>query len=318
MFKKSSNLTAAGIPELWEPDGKEPINAEMLTAWVEANRTELLAELRTSGGILFRGFGLTEIAQFECLGEACLTGLKSYIGGASQRSRVKGAVYTSTDASSKLNIEQHNESAYQPEMPQLILFFCKTPSRTGGQTPICNSRAIYERLPESVRKRFISKRVLYVNNLNGGFGLGKSWQKQFETEDQAVVEDYLKRNNYDFEWIGDGLRTKIVCDAIKPHPVTGELCWIGQPHHWHPTNLQPAVREKMSRRLSPMEMPLNAFFGDGNEISESDLELIRGAITAETVEFDWQSGDVILLDNYLMAHGRRPFTGSREVYVALA
>ncbi|MDA2921410.1 TauD/TfdA family dioxygenase, partial [Desulfobacterota bacterium AH_259_B03_O07] len=31
----------------------------------------------------------------------------------------------------------------------------------------------------------------------------------------------------------------------------------------------------------------------------------------------WQKGDVMVLDNYLVAHGRRPFKGPRKILVAM-
>ncbi len=35
---------------------------------------------------------------------------------------------------------------------------------------------------------------------------------------------------------------------------------------------------------------------------------------SEDIVFDtpWQTGDVVLLDNFLVMHGRRPFTGTRK------
>jgi alpha-ketoglutarate-dependent taurine dioxygenase len=30
----------------------------------------------------------------------------------------------------------------------------------------------------------------------------------------------------------------------------------------------------------------------------------------------WQQGDVIVLDNFSMAHGRMPYKGPREIYVS--
>jgi hypothetical protein len=35
------------------------------------------------------------------------------------------------------------------------------------------------------------------------------------------------------------------------------------------------------------------------------------------VRFDWQKGDVILLDNMLVAHARDPFEGPRKIVVAM-
>ena len=34
--------------------------------------------------------------------------------------------------------------------------------------------------------------------------------------------------------------------------------------------------------------------------------------------FSWQEGDIVILDNYRMGHGRLPFTGERQVYIAFS
>ena len=37
----------------------------------------------------------------------------------------------------------------------------------------------------------------------------------------------------------------------------------------------------------------------------------------EKIIFPWQEGDVMLLDNMSVAHGREPYVGEREVIVAM-
>jgi hypothetical protein len=48
------------------------------------------------------------------------------------------------------------------------------------------------------------------------------------------------------------------------------------------------------------------------------LDEIRDAYDRARVLFPWQTGDIMLLDNMLVAHGRMPYTGPRKVVVALA
>ncbi|MNG37044.1 Taurine catabolism dioxygenase TauD, TfdA family [compost metagenome] len=65
-------------------------------------------------------------------------------------------------------------------------------------------------------------------------------------------------------------------------------------------------------------MPRNTFHADGSTISDAVFDEVRAALEAETVSFAWQDGDVMMLDNMLIAHARNPFKGPRKVVVAMA
>ena len=44
---------------------------------------------------------------------------------------------------------------------------------------------------------------------------------------------------------------------------------------------------------------------------------IYDALEAQEIAFPWHSGDLLLIDNIAVAHGRNPFKGQRDVQVAL-
>ena len=52
--------------------------------------------------------------------------------------------------------------------------------------------------------------------------------------------------------------------------------------------------------------------------SPEALAAIRAAYEQEMVSFPWAEGDVLMLDNMLVAHGRRPYAGPRKVLVGMA
>ena len=78
------------------------------------------------------------------------------------------------------------------------------------------------------------------------------------------------------------------------------------------------MRESLEELLDPEDMPRNVFFADGSPIDDDIFDEIRGVLAEETVMFPWQAGDVLMLDNMLVAHARTPFKGSRKVVVAMA
>jgi hypothetical protein len=58
-------------------------------------------------------------------------------------------------------------------------------------------------------------------------------------------------------------------------------------------------------------------FGDGSAIDRSDMAVAIDLADKLTFDIPWQTGDVVLLDNFLTMHGRRPFKGERRVLAAL-
>jgi hypothetical protein len=287
-----------------------------LRAWVAQNTDRVRDLLRTRGAILFRGFGIRDAVQLEALSHALSPAMLDYVYGSTPRRRESGQVYTSTEYPADQTIPLHNEMAYASRWPMKIWFMCSVAATSGGETPIADSRRVYDRIPAEIRERFMCYGISYIRNF--GSGIDISWQDAFETSDRSAVERYCQVSGISYEWFGsDRLRTSQVCQAATRHPETGEFVWFNQAHLFHLSNHEPGVRAALAS-MRANELPRNALYGDGTKIEDGVIAQIRAAYEAETIMTPWRDGDVMLLDNMLMAHGRNSFNGPRKILVAMA
>ncbi|MGZ9706473.1 TauD/TfdA family dioxygenase [Pseudomonas sp. GNP013] len=290
---------------------------QSIHALEQSVRDSLDASLRTVGGVLFRGFTVATPIDFKRFAASFGAPLASYEFGSTPRSKVFAGVYSSTEYPAHQFIPLHNEQAYTRPWPSRIWFHCIKASETGGETPICDSRLIYQRMPAEIRELFASRELLYVRNYSGALDL--PWQQVFNTEDRAQVERYCQDNGIEWEWKTDGeLRTRQRCPAVLQHPETGEWVWFNQAHLFHVSAIEPAVRASLLAAVGEENLPRHVYFGDGSPIADALLDSVRAVYDQTAVSFPWQAGDILMLDNRLVAHGRNPYTGDRKVIVAMA
>jgi alpha-ketoglutarate-dependent taurine dioxygenase len=283
-------------------------------------RDEIRDALYRHGALLFRGFDVSDADTFESVTRAFSSKPFSYVGGGSPRTRISGEVFTSTEYAAHANVPLHNEASYFKVVPEFIWFFCKLAPQVAGETPLGDMRRVLQRLDPDLVARCDEVGVMYVNNLHGGGGFGKSWQQTYQSDDRAEVETRLRQRGVEFEWTADGgLRAIMHAPGLRTHPVTGTKYWGNQIASWHPATLPAGAADSLLRLYrDPMNFPKAAFFGDGNPILDDTARSIAAALAAEETTFAWREGDVLLVDNQAIAHGRRPFVGARQIMVALA
>jgi alpha-ketoglutarate-dependent taurine dioxygenase len=266
--------------------------------------------------MLFRGTGATTAATFQPIAEALCERLVDYVYRSTPRTTRAAHVYTATEYRADADIPLHHENAYQRDWPMKLIFCCTQPAASGGETPLARSADVIRRLDASLVQTFRERRITYVRNY--GHGVDLSWQTTFQTDSQQEVEAYCAREGLEFAWLPGGrLRTRQTCDAVARHPMTGEEIWFNQAHLFHVSSLGRENSREMLELFDEQDLPRHACFGDGSALDELALEQIRGAYAGEAVSFTWQAGDVLLVDNMLVAHGRRPFSGARQVLVAM-
>lgn len=289
-----------------------------LGALLRAHQADLWPALHRHGALLFRGFSLEDAASFQAAFRAFCPQLRNYQGGDSPRSAVTEKVYTSTTYPSELTIPLHNEMSYSRDYPSLIAFYCDTAPLAGGETPLADCRRATRALAPDLLERFQQKKLRYIQNLPNRAGIGKSWQLTFETEDRAQVEAIAEARGATLRWRADGsLRVEEIVDPLVTHPRTGEPLFFCQAHLWHPSALDERTRRTLLRRMPEEDLYHHCTFGDGTPLLPEELAQWQRALDASAVAIPWQRGDLLVVDNLLVAHGRNPFFGARRILVAM-
>ncbi|WP_405113255.1 TauD/TfdA family dioxygenase [Micromonospora sp. NBC_01405] len=278
---------------------------------------DLTGLLAREKAVVFRGFHVT----VDVLGDVIdqlLPDRLAYVHGNSPRTKVGRNVYTSTEYPPEFTISMHNELSYASQWPARLLFFCETAPDSGGATPVVDGEKWLESLDDEVRDAFAFG-VRYRQNLHGGRGLGKSWQDTFETDDRDAVEEFLASARAEWQWQPDGrLTVAQQRPATAVHPVTGTQVWFNQADQWHAAGLGSETAAALAQVMPADELPQSVAFADGSPIPAAYVEQIRDRGLANAVDVGWHTGDVLLVDNVLVGHGRRPFTGRRRVLVAMS
>lgn len=277
--------------------------------------------LERAGGVLFTGFHVASIDAFQRFAGSFGDPLIGYEFASTPRSQVEGAVYTSTEYPPHRSIPLHNEQSYTREWPLRIWFHCALAARTGGATPIADSRAVYRALDPALVARFAKRELRYVRNF--GQGLDLPWQQAFGADDPRAVERICAARGIACEWRDgdDGellLRTEERCQAVARHPRTGDMVWFNQANLFHLSALDDDMQEALVDAVGIENVPRNVYYGDGAPLEADALAEIRGVLDQQRIVFPWVTGDVLMLDNMLTAHARDPFEGPRKVVVAMA
>lgn len=269
------------------------------------------------GGVLLRNFQIHSLSEFNQFAQTVRPDLLDYVYRSTPRTKLGGKIYSATEYPSNRRIPLHNEFSYFSSWPEKIFFFCVIAPTVNGQTPICDSRLVYNSINPEITKLFNDKKVMYRRNYNPHVDL--PWQTVFQTENSNEVEAFCETNGISYRWTNNGecLSTEQICQATTTHPKTGESVWFNQAHLFHISSLSDEDQKTLLDELGYEHLTRNSFFGDGSEIPIDLLDHIRAAYDQHTFMFDWQRGDIMVLDNVLMAHGRNTYSGERKLAVAM-
>lgn len=287
-----------------------------LADFVAVQKDTIDAQLAKAGAILFRGFDVSDADAFDAAVVAYGEENFAYSESLSNAVRVNVTerVFTANEAPPSTSIYLHHEMAQTPIFPSKLFFYCEIAPGEGGATPLCRSDWVADRLAATdpdLLTDFSGKGVRYTNVMpaddDAGSGQGRSWRSTLSAETREDAEQRLQSLSYEWEWQSD--------DSLRATtPVLSALRTVGEGRDVFFNQLIAAFRGWKDSRNDPAK---SIAFGDGSPIAAEDMDHVIAIADDLTVDLEWQAGDVALVDNMLVMHGRRPFAGKRRVLASL-
>lgn len=280
------------------------------------NADALAKEAAQSGALLLRGLPLATPEDFDAAVAAFGLPNFPYEDSLSNAVRVvyTSRVFSANEAPPETTIFLHHEMAQTPVYPSRLFFFCQKAAEQGGETPLCRSDVLWERIEKELpglAQNCLNKGLKYSNVMPAeadlSSGMGRSWQSTLSVDSREKAEVRLSELEYSWDWIEqDGLRvTSPTLPAIRELG-GGKRSFFNQ--------LIAAFKGWKDSRNDPSK---SITYGDGSSLDPCAIERVCELADELTFDLPWQDGDLALVDNYLCMHGRRSFKGSRKVLASL-
>lgn len=251
-------------------------------------------------------------------------------GSTAQRTEINSVLSTANEGPATRVLYQHNEFSRFFSYPSILFFVCTKFNAEGGETPLVHGGEYFERLfkeyPEEIKK--LAKKGLYFeqtwplvtdNNTSWSdrFCFGRHLNKESEDiEEQKKKAEVLVKSKVSTEFEWDSENNLVVHQRTDPirlyEPSLGDELY---PVFFNSIATYYAdIKYNLSghRKTKPLK------YNDGEIIPEAFLDAVLEASVDLSFKHEWREGDVVIIDNYQVSHGREPWrNGERKVLVSM-
>ena len=292
-------------------------------AYFQEKREDFAKLLEKHGTIWFRGFDLMKdeagFRQFwqaldldPCLDPLHTSGLRKFL------SKSDGLYEeVNKESLSKHYIGLHNESTFKKTAKQGAFVCFKPATVSGGEFFIADGERIFRDLDPEILKTLYERKVrISVSNLDLGAivdNVPDSVRNGAKDTLCDIVDSTITpKFDMDLEmvWGADGNpgRLQAIQNAQSPitrHPETGRPLWF--------CNLHNQARFLRDRRPcgTPEVGMTDIYYGDLGIIPGDVLRHVNEVSERNMMSIPMQPGEVLLIDNYRVLHGRDIFEGDR-------
>lgn len=244
-------------------------------------------------------------------------------GGGVSRNTIGGSSWmdTSAGAPSQIPVQFHNEMAYSKQFPKHVAFAMVKQANKDGTTLLADNLHLTELLSSTLKQKLQTLGVQYIRNLNDESQrhlpeFFTSWQEAYLTDSRETA--FKKGNTGDsiLKPHEDGIRMVHItwCPVFFDHPDHGEVYFssiLNRHGSWmddHPT----------WSHLPLADRPYHCVWGDGTEFSNTEIAELRDVHEKSTIANRLVPGDVVVVDNLRVAHGRTAYKGERLMGLLLS
>ena len=284
------------IEPLCEAFGQAIISEDSSVALHVLEPSHVIQLYKLSGAVLFRGFN-GGLEGFENFTKKFTTNYT--VNGSLTRKPVSADGTTQTVNAGDRLIPPHAEMAYTPFRPEMLWFYCETPASRGGETLVCDGLDVWSRLNEPTKDLFLKHNVSYRKIFT---------KAQHDLDSMALL------------WFGETIDVSKIGEKLARIPNTTLRIEEDAFHLDYTVSAvqKPKHHDSLAFANSVIVEDRTCFFENGEPVSRDlRLELFYEATNC-SLRHKWQAGDVIVIDNSRMMHGRASFRDSgRKILVRM-
>ncbi|KAF0568097.1 hypothetical protein FQV37_1433 [Psychrobacter nivimaris] len=303
--------TTLMLNDLIKSDVIEIDTPEVLTSQVSASvslpkTSDILTALKTHGWMLLRGHHYDVDTFSQLMSQLCqtLTYDPARQNITSEAQKVDAGAHA---------IGLHIENGNTPMPPDVIAFFSELSAKKGSQTTICDGYAVYQALSPELKATFsqpmrISRylpQAIWQNYVATATGrTDAADQISLDDLDKFIAATTSKTLTHHVEPQTDGgVRYVLQVPAIREDNLSGQFAFAN-------TLLGPSFNyEKPKFTLA-----------NSQSVDDELIAKLTRICEVHTQEIAWQNGDVVILDNKRIMHGRRQIDvplAERKLYIAM-
>lgn len=292
------------------------INAIKTQNLFDLDKNFIIETYKRTGAILFRGFK-SSIDDYIRFSEQYTHQFSSYIGGAFRfevfdRKSINNnnTVLSTTGGGQGFPLPLHGEMYYFNSRPGVVWFYCDVPPQTQGETTVCSGVELFRQLSPKTQQELRKMKIKFCRHFSK-----EEWSFAFQTQN---IDDVLRFCENDGTSIvvsdGEVIDTEYVCSPLA-ETQHGEA-YINSLMIIYYTEWA-FESGWIKNRFSNVSQatPIWVRQEDGSKIPSEMMEEIKQVGQKVQTAISWQKGDMIMIDNKWIMHGRNDSDGSeRKIY----